>query len=46
MLIQRLLNAIQPKIITLPELVQSFGYANAAGQTVTVKVCAQTKPPG
>ena len=40
MLIQRLLNAIQPKIITLPELVQSFGYANAAGQTVT----AETSP--
>lgn len=45
MLIQRLLNALtEPKIITLPELVRSFGYANAAGQMITV--CTQTKPPG
>jgi HK97 family phage portal protein len=37
MLIKRLINAIQPKIMTLPELVSSFGYANAAGQTVTTE---------
>ncbi len=40
MLIKRLINAFTvPKIMTLPELVTSFGYANAAGQTVTVETC-------
>ena len=38
MLIQRLLNSLSsPKIMTLPELVSSFGYANSSGQTVTAE---------
>lgn len=39
MLISRLLNALTPapQKLTLPELVSSFGYANAAGQTVNAE---------